>query len=90
MSESEILAHALKLATETERAAYLNDACAGNPQLRTSMEALLRAHGVDSAQSAGSQSATIDMPTPRPWRRTHRQCPAQTKPLAPSWPAGTS
>ena len=42
MSETEILAHALKLATEAERTAYLNDACAGNPHLRTSVEALLR------------------------------------------------
>jgi serine/threonine protein kinase len=35
--------HALELATDAERRAYLDEACAGNPGLRQKVEALLRA-----------------------------------------------
>ena len=34
MNESQVFTNALKLATAAERAAYLDEACAGNPQLR--------------------------------------------------------
>jgi serine/threonine protein kinase/tetratricopeptide (TPR) repeat protein len=47
VDESQIFAGALKLATPAERAAYLDEACAGKPQLREAVEALLRAHASD-------------------------------------------
>jgi WD40 repeat protein/tetratricopeptide (TPR) repeat protein len=47
VNESEIFTNALKFATPTERAAYLDGACAGNPQLRAEVEALLQAHAQD-------------------------------------------
>ena len=40
MNESQIFANALKLATPEERSAYLDEACAGDPRLRTDLEAL--------------------------------------------------
>jgi WD40 repeat protein/serine/threonine protein kinase len=47
VNESQVFANALKLATPAERAAYLDEVCAGNPQLRADVEALLRAHAND-------------------------------------------
>jgi hypothetical protein len=43
VNESQVFANALKLATPAERAAYLDAACAGDPQLRAAVEGLLRA-----------------------------------------------
>jgi hypothetical protein len=43
MSESAIFKAAVKLAPQ-QRTAYLDQACAGNPELRSEVEALLRAH----------------------------------------------
>jgi serine/threonine protein kinase len=63
VNESQIFADALKLATPAERAAYLDEACAGNPQLRADVEALLRAHAYDPGfleQPAGSLGGTVD------------------------------
>jgi hypothetical protein len=37
VSESQIFADALKTATPAERAAFLDGACAGNPQLRADL-----------------------------------------------------
>jgi eukaryotic-like serine/threonine-protein kinase len=39
-----VFATAVALTTEAERAAYLDEACAGEPALRTQVEALIRAH----------------------------------------------
>jgi serine/threonine protein kinase/tetratricopeptide (TPR) repeat protein len=47
VNESEIFTNALKRATPEERAAYLDTACAGNPQLRDEVEALLNAHATN-------------------------------------------
>jgi eukaryotic-like serine/threonine-protein kinase len=44
MSEETIFVTALEKATPAERAAYLESACAGDPELRRRVEALLRAH----------------------------------------------
>src|SRR5262245_38353298 len=45
MTEREIFAAALHLPTAAERAAYLDQACAGNSALRQRVESLLAAHG---------------------------------------------
>jgi hypothetical protein len=44
-SEDDIFANAAAL-PESERAAYLDEACAGQPEMRTRIEALLRSHEV--------------------------------------------
>ena len=43
MTEEEIFHEALARSTPEERAAYLEQACAGDPALRASVEELLRA-----------------------------------------------
>jgi hypothetical protein len=43
MNEREIFIEALKKETPAERAAYLDEACAGNAELRRGVEELLRA-----------------------------------------------
>ena len=66
MNESQIFAGALTLASATERAAFLDEVCAGNPRLRADVEALLRAHLSDPGfLEAGppSASATGTYPT---------------------------
>jgi WD40 repeat protein/serine/threonine protein kinase len=65
VNESDVFTVALKLATPAERAAYLDKACAGNPQLRADVEALLRAHVSDPGfleQPAGSLRETAELP----------------------------
>ena len=47
MNESQVFTNALNLADPTERAAYLDAACAGDPALRTAVEELLRAQQSD-------------------------------------------
>ena len=47
MSESQIFAAALQISESAERAAFLDQACAGSPELRDGVEALLRAHTRD-------------------------------------------
>src|SRR5215470_15443135 len=44
MNEEEIFHQALARSSPEERAAYLDQACAGDPALRASVEALLRAN----------------------------------------------
>lgn len=69
MNESQIFTDALKLASASERAAYLEAVCAGNPQLRVAVESLLQAHESDPAfleKSAGSLGGTIDSPAAAP------------------------
>jgi WD40 repeat protein/serine/threonine protein kinase len=58
MSEEEVFHQALARGGPGERAAYLDRACAGDPALRASVEALLRAH-------AGA-SGFLDPPAPAP------------------------
>jgi serine/threonine protein kinase/tetratricopeptide (TPR) repeat protein len=63
VNESQIFTSALKLATPAERAAYLDEACAGDPQLRADVEALLRAHSTDPGfleEPAASMRGTVD------------------------------
>jgi tetratricopeptide (TPR) repeat protein len=47
VDESQVFTNALQYASPAARAAYLDAACAGNPQLRADVEALLRAHADD-------------------------------------------
>ena len=47
MSERSIFLNALDREDPTARAAYLNEACAGRPELRRRIERLLRAHQVE-------------------------------------------
>jgi serine/threonine protein kinase len=47
VNESQVFADALKRVTPAERAAYLDEACAGHPGLRAELEALLLAHASD-------------------------------------------
>jgi serine/threonine protein kinase/Flp pilus assembly protein TadD len=44
LPEESIFAQALEIESATERAAFLDRACSGNPALRAEVEALLRAH----------------------------------------------
>src|SRR5437763_14213108 len=65
VNESQIFVQALKLATPSERAAFLDEACAGNPQLRAEVEALLHAHASDPGfleQPPDSFGETVDSP----------------------------
>jgi WD40 repeat protein/serine/threonine protein kinase len=48
MTEETIFAAALEKSNPTERAAYLDEACAGHVALREQVEALLKAHAADS------------------------------------------
>src|SRR5262249_22977850 len=64
----QLFAGALRLATEAERAAFLDEACAGDPQLRAGVVALLRAAASDPGfleQPAASLGGTLkEAPTP--------------------------
>jgi serine/threonine protein kinase len=63
VNESQIFTNALKLATPAERAAYLDEACTGDPQLRANVEALLRAHSTDPSfleEPAASMRGSVD------------------------------
>ena len=65
MNESQIFSDALKLASASERAAYLDAVCAGNPQLRAAVEALLQTHASDPGfleRPIGSFEETLDSP----------------------------
>jgi len=65
VNESQLFADVLKLATPQERAAYLDEACGDNSQLRADLEALLQAHGSDPdflEQPAVPLGATVDLP----------------------------
>ena len=65
MNEEEIFHEALARNLPEERAAYLEQACAGNPGLRASVEALLRAN-VGASGFLGNPvsppGATLDEP----------------------------
>jgi serine/threonine protein kinase len=63
MNESQVFAQAVKLTSSTERAAYLDTACAGDPQLRAEVEALLGAHASDPSfleRPAAALGETVD------------------------------
>src|SRR6516165_10064140 len=70
MNEEEIFHQALARALPEERSAYLEQACAGDPALRASVEALLRANVGASGfldAPAPAVAATVDEPiTERP------------------------
>ncbi|MES1167132.1 MAG: protein kinase, partial [Pseudomonadota bacterium] len=55
-SEETLFANALARPT-AERPAYLDEACAGNPALRTRLEVLLKAHDLSQNLLAGSPAA---------------------------------
>jgi serine/threonine protein kinase len=78
-SERSIFESALDRSTPAERAAFLDQACAGDPQLRQEVEALLAAHDKlrsltvprgedtgDSASSAPDAARETTLPTPGP------------------------
>ena len=63
MNEEEIFYEALARTSTEERAAYLEEACAGDPALRAAVEALLRANVGASGfldEPALAQAATVD------------------------------
>jgi serine/threonine protein kinase/tetratricopeptide (TPR) repeat protein len=65
-SEQSIFLHAVALASPADRAAYLEDVCRDNPQLRLELDALLAAHGrlgVDPAPCGPELPRTINEPT---------------------------
>ena len=72
MSDESIFAAALAISSPTDRAAYLNEACDGNPALRQEVEALLAAHATGSPLDeppgdfarTGICEATVDDPPP--------------------------
>src|SRR5262245_8739152 len=59
MSESQVFAEALKLASAAERAAYLERVGRDAPQLREDVEALLRAHFTDPGFLESSAAADL-------------------------------
>jgi serine/threonine protein kinase/WD40 repeat protein len=63
MNEEEIFHEALSRRLPEERASYLQEACAGNPALRASIEALLRANiGASGFLEGPSGAVTVDAP----------------------------
>jgi serine/threonine protein kinase len=65
----ELLLAALARTTPQERAAFLDAACQGNPELRRQVERLLQAHpqaGDFLEKPAVAQAATVDIPPPKP------------------------
>jgi WD40 repeat protein/serine/threonine protein kinase len=63
VSESQVFANALKLSSAAERAAYLDEACAGDTQLRSAVDALLHAHACDPdflEKPAATANGTVD------------------------------
>src|SRR5206468_11827213 len=65
MNEEEIFHQALARSNPDERAAYLEQACAGNPALRAAVEALLRANVGASGfldNPVAPPGATVDEP----------------------------
>jgi eukaryotic-like serine/threonine-protein kinase len=61
VNESEVFTNVLMFATPAEQAAYLDEACGGDPRLRAAVEALLRARASDPdflEQPAGSLAGT--------------------------------
>src|SRR5262245_34606902 len=65
MDEASIFLEALQQPSPTERAAFLDQACGGNDELRRSVELLLRAHakaGGCRADSPAPQGLTVDQP----------------------------
>jgi serine/threonine protein kinase/Flp pilus assembly protein TadD len=65
MSEEEVFHQALARGGPGERAAFLDRACAGDPALRASVEALLRAHAGASGfldPPAAAPAVTVDEP----------------------------
>jgi eukaryotic-like serine/threonine-protein kinase len=70
MKEEVFFHEALACSSPAHRAAYLEQACAGDPALRVSLEALLRAH--DNAASA-----FLDPPTPAPVATLDGQSPRE-------------
>jgi tRNA A-37 threonylcarbamoyl transferase component Bud32 len=76
MTEETIFLSALEQATPAARAAYLDAACAGNPELRERVEGLLRSHGdpdsfldrpalVRQAEAQAEPNRTTDLPANR-------------------------
>src|SRR5262245_24806215 len=61
MSEETIFHEALARPTPEERAAFLDQACTGQPELRAAVEALLAAH-----ERSGDLFATAAVPLPEP------------------------
>ena len=70
MDEESLFAAAIALSSPTARATFLDEACAGDPQLRTRLEALLNSHenaGSFLHEPAAPVAATIDQsPLERP------------------------
>jgi len=62
-NEESVFAEAVNKQNPQDRAAFLDQACAGNPTLRQNVESLLSAyHAGEFLESAASALATIDLP----------------------------
>src|SRR5262245_33973295 len=67
MTEREIFAAALHKTDAADRAAYLDEACAGDAALRGRIESLLSEHDrLGSFMDISSPAATLDLPPERP------------------------
>src|SRR5262245_23853866 len=91
MSEETIFGEALQQTDPARRAAFLDAACAGDPQLRRRVEALLAAHAVSDSflePPAGESFAA----SPGDVERTAAEAPASDPDASPptTQPGGTS
>ena len=64
MDESQIFGNALKLPTPLDRVVYLDMACGGKPELRSAVEALLKAHGGSSQFLEHPAGCVSELPIP--------------------------
>jgi serine/threonine protein kinase/tetratricopeptide (TPR) repeat protein len=78
MSEETIFETALSKTESAERAAYLDAACAGDPELRRRIESLLRSHE--------RASGLLDRPVPEPWPQIEPSQKPPSSGASSDWP----
>ncbi len=86
----EVFDRARFLGTPAERAAYLDGACAGDPELRREVESLLRALDRSGDFLTGLAEADLDAPPPDPEETDLAAIPATSRGRAESGPAATA
>ena len=98
----EVFFAALEKATPAGRAAYLDEACAGQPELRARVEKLLAAHPrvgdflepvaveeTTGTYAADNPSVTSDLPTPAPARSSPESTSSCSRSAKAAWvPSG--
>jgi serine/threonine protein kinase len=67
---------ALKIGSSPERAAYLDKACAGAPEVRKEVDALLNARA-DAGNSSRAVAPSDELTGPSPWQRVEATCPPE-------------